>query len=307
VIGLLQGVTELFPVSSLGHSVLIPAIIGGQWAADLSVTGSGSYLAFVVGLHVATAIALLVFFWRDWVRIIGGLFTSVRYRRVSTPEERLAWMIIIGTIPVGVAGLALDHTFRTLLGKPAPAAVFLMINGLILFAAERMRRRPARVVDPGGGAIYGHPRGPRSATAQAAADRASDVRISDHTFVDTTIIATAQVGALLAGISRSGITMAAGLFRGLSHEDAARFAFLLATPAIFAAGVFKAKDLLGPSGHGIHGQVFAGSVVAAIAAYVSVRFLTRYFETRTLKPFAIYCLIAGALSLLLVATHTTIL
>src|ERR1700730_8061692 len=142
VVGLVQGVSELFPISSLGHNVLIPALVGGSWAADLNVSKPESpYLAFVVGLHVATALALLVYFWRDWIRIIAGLVTSVRYRRIHTADERLAWMIILGTIPVGVAGLLLEHTFRTVLGKPTPAAIFLIINGFVLYGAERLRRR----------------------------------------------------------------------------------------------------------------------------------------------------------------------
>src|SRR5215470_17129741 len=141
VVGAFQGVAELFPVSSLGHSVLVPALVGGRWARDLSVSAPESpYLAFIVGLHVATAAALLAFFWREWVRIVSGLLTSVRYRRVETPNERLAWLLILATIPVGVAGLLAEHAFRTTLGKPIPAAVFLTLNGCMLFAAERLRR-----------------------------------------------------------------------------------------------------------------------------------------------------------------------
>jgi undecaprenyl-diphosphatase len=144
VVGLFQGVTGLFPVSSLGHSVLIPALIGGQWAKDLNVSAPESpYLAFIVGLHVATAAALLVFFWRDWLRIIDGLLTSVRDRQIQTPDQRLAWMLILATIPVGVSGLALEHVFRTVLGKPVPAAIFLTLNGVILYGGERLRRRAA--------------------------------------------------------------------------------------------------------------------------------------------------------------------
>jgi len=282
VIGLLQGVTELFPVSSLGHSVLIPALIGGRWAQDLNVsTPESPYLAFIVGLHVATAIALLAFFWRDWVRIIGGLVTSVRYRRIESADERLAWMIIIATIPVGIAGLLLEHTFRTVLGKPVPAAIFLTFNGLLLYGAERLRRRSTP-----------------ASTAESTDDGvASDARISAKTIKDSTIIGSAQILALLPGISRSGITMATGLLRGLSHEDAARFSFLLATPVILAAGVLKIPDLFGPLGDGIRGQVLAGSLAAGVAAFLSVRFLVRYFHTRTLTPFAIYCTTAGLLSL----------
>ncbi len=142
VVGAFQGVTELFPVSSLGHSVLIPALVGGRWATDLNVsTPESPYLAFIVGLHVATAAALLVFFWRDWVRILAGFATSLRYRRIETPAERLAWLIVLATIPVGLSGLALDHVFRTTLGKPVPAAAFLVVNGVLLYAGELMRRR----------------------------------------------------------------------------------------------------------------------------------------------------------------------
>jgi undecaprenyl-diphosphatase len=284
VIGALQGVTELFPVSSLGHSVLLPALIGGRWARDLNVSAPESpYLAFIVGLHVATALALIVFFWRDWLRIAGGFATSVRYRRIETPDERLAWMIILATIPVGIAGLLLEHTFRTVLGRPLPAALFLAVNGLILFGAERLRRRAAIRSEH-----------PAVVSKNVATD--TDVRLADRTFTGAVLIGSAQILALLPGISRSGTTMAAGLVRGLSHEDAARFSFLLATPVILAAGVLKLPDLMGPLGDGIRGQVLAGSAVSGVAAYLSVRFLTRWFETRTLTPFAVYCLVAGVLA-----------
>ena len=292
VIGALQGVTELFPVSSLGHSVLIPALIGGRWARDLNVSAPESpYLAFIVGLHVATALALLLFFWRDWLRIVGGFVTSIRYRRISTADERLAWMIVLATIPVGITGLLLEHTFRTVLGKPVPAAVFLMVNGAILYAAERMRRRAVQ-------------RGDDRVEPEHTADGvASDRRIATRGFGETTLIGAAQVLALLPGISRSGTTMAAGLSRGLDHEDAARFSFLLATPVIFAAGLLKIPDLTGPLGAGIGGQVLAGSAASFVCAYLSVRFLTRYFERRTLTPFAIYCALAGLFSLIWLTTH----
>src|SRR5882672_8299566 len=150
VVGLFQGVSELFPVSSLGHSVLIPALIGGQWERDLNVSAPESpYLAFIVGLHVATALALLAYFWRDWLRIAGGFATSLRDRKVKTTDQRLAWLIILATIPVGIAGLLLEHLFRTVLGKPIPAAIFLTINGVLLYGAERLRKKAVAADEAG--------------------------------------------------------------------------------------------------------------------------------------------------------------
>jgi undecaprenyl-diphosphatase len=283
VVGAFQGVTELFPVSSLGHAVLVPALVGGRWAQDLNVSSPGSpYLAFIVGLHVATAAALLLFFWKDWLRIIAGFVSSARHRRIRTPDERLAWLIIVGTIPVGLAGVALEHLFRTTLGRPTPAAAFLLLNGIALYVGEVLRRRVSPVGDEE------HP---------DHSDQAIDDRLAQLPMGRGVLIGASQILALLPGISRSGIAMVAGLWRGLSHEDAARFSFLLATPIILAAGVYKIPDLFGPAGTGIHGQVLAGSVASFVCAYLAVRYLTRYFQTRTLTPFAIYCAAAGAASL----------
>ncbi|MFI5953858.1 undecaprenyl-diphosphate phosphatase [Cryptosporangium sp. NPDC051539] len=302
IVGALQGVTELFPVSSLGHSILLPAVVGGRWARDLSVSAPESpYLAFLVGLHVATALALLVFFRRDWVRITGGLFSSIRTRRAETPDQRLAWMIVLATIPVGLTGLLLEHTFRTVLGKPVPAAIFLVLNGLILLVGERVRR--AAAAEPSAAAGAAGPAGPAAPAGSVAvlARVDADRRLARLGFGRATLIGSAQILALLPGISRSGVTMIAGLGRGLSHTDAARFSFLLATPVILAAGVLKIPDLFGPLGAGIHGQVLAGSLAAFVCAYLAVRFLTRYFETRTLVPFGLYCVAAGLIGLALVA------
>jgi undecaprenyl-diphosphatase len=300
VVGAFQGVTELFPVSSLGHSILVPALIGGSWAADLDVSAPESpYLAFIVGLHVATAAALLLFFWRDWVRVIGGFVTSVRYRRIHTPAERLAWLIVLGTIPVGLAGLLLEHLFRTVLGRPTPAAVFLVLNGVVLLAGERLRRRtPERLAVPVRSTWSVSGRLDDDALVGRDADRLADERLARMPWGRGLLIGSAQMLALLPGISRSGATMVAGLTRGLSHEDAARFSFLLATPVILAAGVLKLPDLFGPLGAGIGGQVLAGSVASFVAAYLAVRFLTRYFHTRTLRPFGFYCMAAGLGSLI---------
>ena len=298
VVGAFQGVTELFPVSSLGHSILVPALVGGRWAHDLNVSASESpYLAFIVGLHVATAVALLVFFWRDWLRIVAGFVSSLRYRRLRTPGERLAWLLIVGTIPVGICGLLLEHLFRTTLGRPVPAAAFLIANGVVLYGAELLRRRadiplPAPATTAAGG--------PGSARE---VDAAADARLAQMSLGRATLIGSAQVLALLPGLSRSGVTMAAGLLRGLSHEDAARFSFLLATPVILAAGALKIPDLVGPLGAGIHGPIIAGSIASFVSAYLAVRFLTRYFETRTLTPFAVYCVLFGTASLIWLVAH----
>ncbi len=291
LIGALQGVTELFPVSSLGHSVLVPALVGGQWARDLNVSAHESpYLAFIVGLHVATAAALLVFFWRDWLRIVAGFVSSVRYRRIETPDERLAWLIVVATIPVGLAGVALEHLFRTTLGKPIPAAAFLLLNGIALYAGEVLRRRMSPVSGT-------------DERNEPHSGEAIDNRLAQLPMRRGLLIGASQILALLPGISRSGIAMVAGLWRGLSHEDAARFSFLLATPIILAAGVYKIPDLFGPVGAGIHGQVLAGSVASFVAAYLAVRFLTQYFQTRTLTPFAVYCALAGGISLVWLNVH----
>jgi undecaprenyl-diphosphatase len=280
VVGAMQGVAELFPVSSLGHSVLLPAVVGGSWQRDLDVRSPESpYLAFIVGLHVATAIALLIYFWRDWVRIVAGLATSIVRREVRTPDQRLAWLLVLATIPVGISGLLLEHWFRTTLSRPVPTACFLVVNGLVLLLAERLRRR-----DPEVNADYVDERvtGPES-----------DARLAVQPTGRAVTIGAAQILALAPGISRSGITMVAGMLRGLSREDAARFSFLLATPVILAAGALKLGDLFGPLGDGIRGQVLLGSVLSGVGAYLSVRFLTRYFANRSLRPFGGYCILAG--------------
>jgi undecaprenyl-diphosphatase len=319
VVGLVQGISEMFPVSSLGHNVLIPALIGGSWAKDLNVAAPESpYLAFIVGLHVATAIALVIYFWRDWVRIVGGFFSSLRERRVQTADQRMAWLIILATIPVGLAGLAFEHAFRVIFGKPVLAAVFLAVNGLILIAGERYRTRAslaadaalrearARAAAPTAPAQPLHPVPAAPGGLPAAPPRyerddpdgavQADRRLAAMGYPRALVIGSAQILALLAGISRDGVAMVAGMARGLSREDAARFAFLLATPVILAAGVLKVPDLAGHLGAGIRGQILFGSVLSGVGAYLSVRFLLRYLRTRTLTPFGVYCLIVGLAS-----------
>jgi undecaprenyl-diphosphatase len=281
-------VTELFPISSLGHSILVPAWLGGSWSRRVTQQSSAEspYLAFIVGLHVATATALLVLFWHDWVGIVRGFFTSVRSRRIATTYERMAWLIVLSTIPAGLTGLLLEHQLRTVFAKPLAAAVFLTTNGVTLLTGEWLRR----------GALKHLP----APVAQPEVDAAPglDVAIAQHVSArDAAVIGVLQTAALLPGISRSGITMVAGLLRGLSHEEAIRFSFLLATPIIMAVGVYKVPDLLGPLGNGIRGQTLAGAAAAFVAALFAAKFLERWFRTRTLSPFSIYCLVVGGLSI----------
>ena len=330
VIGLLQGITELFPISSLGHAVLIPALVGGQWAQDLDVSKSESpYLAYIVGLHVATATAMIIFFWRDWLRIIKACFASLWHVVSPAPgtrrfvpqniDQALAWMIILATIPVGLAGLALEHLFRVYFSKPILTSVFLFCNGLILLAGERARRRRADMeaqeiaadlqavsdrqkaavaAGAGGGSGGRHSSGQRALRQQHASLAVeSDQRIVRRVgWLGAFGLGASQILALLPGISRDGTVMVGGMFRGLSRQDAARFSFLLSAPVILAAGVLKIPDLTGPLSAGIRGPILFGSLLPGLGAYFALRFLVRYFSDprRTLTPFAIYCLAAGA-------------
>ena len=325
VVGLIQGVTELFPISSLGHNVLLPALVGGQWAKDLSVSAPESpYLAFIVGMHVATAIAMITYYWRDWLRIIKGFFGSVAHvilpapgtRRwaTQTAEQKLAWMIILATIPVGIAGLALEHDFRVYFSKPVPTALFLALNGVILLYGERLRRRRVslqeqqmaedrQIIEGGQLAAVGGPAGElaHSAGQRALKRREADLGVLSNRrlvrlgWLNAFGLGAAQILALLPGISRDGIVMVSGMFRGLSRQDAARFSFLLSAPVIFAAGVLKIPDLTGPLGNGVRGQVLVGSIMSGVGAYLALRFFVRYISDpkRTLTPFAVYCLVLG--------------
>jgi undecaprenyl-diphosphatase len=268
VLGLLQGVTELFPISSLGHSVIFPKLFG--WDIHQN---DPYFVTFLVATHLATAIVLLLFFWRDWVRIVKGLGRSLRDRGIGAEDTdaKLGWLLVVGTIPAGILGLLLDHALRSVFASAASAAFFLMINGLMLFGAEALRRRAPETEDD------------------------DDSRVARKIgFPQAALIGAAQALALIPGFSRSGATMGGGLLVGLSHRDAARFAFLLATPIIGAAAVLKLPDLFGSTGDGIRGQALVASLCSAATAYLAVKFLLRYFETQTLIPFAIWCLGFGA-------------
>ncbi|MEA2195992.1 MAG: undecaprenyl-diphosphatase [Solirubrobacteraceae bacterium] len=278
VLGVLQGVTELFPVSSLGHTVLFPTLFGWDNLVRAQSRPESFWLAFVVMLHVGSAIALLIYFWRDWIEIITAFFRTLPKRRIDTPTERLAWLIVVASIPVGILGVALEHTVRVALAKPTAAAIFLMVNGVILLGAERLRR---------GAEI-------RALALREGAKADGGRKLETLEFKEAAVIGLAEASALVPGISRDGVAMSAGLARGLDNADAARYAFLLATPVILAAGVYKIGDLTGPLGdHGVRKEAIIAAVCAAIAGVFTVHFLTRYFRTRNLVPFGIYCLLFG--------------
>jgi undecaprenyl-diphosphatase len=276
VLGLLQGFSELFPISSLGHSVILPKLLG--WNIHQN---DAYFLAFLVATHLATALVLLGFFWADWVRIVKGLGRSLRDRGIDPDDTdaKLAWLLVIGTIPAGILGLTLEHKLRTVFASPESAAIFLTLNGVLLFGAELLRRRAPRTEED------------------------DDARVAKQLgFGEAFGIGAAQALALIPGFSRSGATMGGGLLAGLSNKDAARFAFLLATPIIGAAAVLKLPELFGSTGDGVRGQALVGALCSAATAYLAVRFLMRFFETNTLIPFAIYCFCAGLATTIYFAT-----
>jgi undecaprenyl-diphosphatase len=270
VLGLLQGFSELFPISSLGHAVVTPRLLG--WNIHQN---DKFFLAFLVAVHLATALVLLGFFWRDWVRVFKGIGRSLRDREVTDADARLGWLLVIGTIPAGILGLLLQDPLRKVFASATSAAIFLTINGLLLFGFERLRRRAP-----------GAPEGESDEDSRIAH------RVSWRQAVG---VGGAQALALVPGISRSGVTMGGGLLVGLNNKDAARFGFLLATPIIGAAAALKIPELAGKTGNGVRGPALVAAACAAVTAYLAIRFLMRFFETNRLTPFAIYCSAAGAL------------
>ena len=268
LLALLQGVSELFPVSSLGHTILVPALL--HWSVNRR---DPTFLAFVVVLHLGTAIALVIFYRREWIALVRALVKSIAKGRLSDDrDERIAWLLVVGTIPVGILGVYLESPVRNLFGSAAYAAIFLMINALIMFAGEFFRRR------------------------QHEDRNRRYKRLEKMTWFQSVGVGLAQSLALLPGISRSGASIVAGLAVDLDHEDAARYSFLLATPVIGAAAVLEMPRLW-TGGHVVPLQALVGGVLAGVAAYGSVAFLTKYFERNDLRPFGWYCLIFGALCL----------
>ncbi len=270
VLGLLQGFSELFPISSLGHSVVLPRLLG--WNIHQN---DDYFVTFLVATHCATAVVLFAFFFEDWKRVLAGMRRSLRAREIApdNPDGRLGWLLVVGTIPAGLLGLALEHALRSAFASARSAALFLLLNGALLYGAERLRRRAPAPGDGGGDvdAVIARRVGWRAALG----------------------IGAAQALALIPGFSRSGASMGGGLLAGLSNEHAARFSFLLATPIIGAAALLKLPDLFGHKGDGVRGPALLGAVCAAGTAYLAVRFLVRFFQTNRLTPFAVYCAVVG--------------
>lgn len=273
IIGFIQGITELFPISSLGHAILIPAWLGGSFK-DFISDENQTYLLISIAMHLASSVALFLVFRKRWQNLIFGSFFALKSRNFQNTQFKVLSYIIIATVPVGILGLAFDDYFQSIFGNPEFSAIFLTINGLILIGAERLSRRDV-------------------AHELLDSDAEIDHRVNVKSAV---VIGFGQSLALFAGISRFGVTMSAGLLRKLNHSVASDFAFLLSLPVILGASIVKLPELFTTDANQLMGQIIAGSIVSFICTYISVTFLVRWFKTRTLYPFAIYCLIVGILS-----------
>lgn len=261
VFSIVQGITELFPISSLGHAVILPALL--HWNVRQDDPG---FLPFLVVMHLGTAIALLLYFWRDWYDFAMAVVFNRGPRAAA--ERRIFWRVVVATIPAVILGALLEKLIRQAFASAVIAAAFLIVNGVILFAAERLKRGGRRELD-------------------------------DLSWASALVIGVWQCLALIPGISRSGSTMVGGFLCGLDHKDAARFSFLTATPIILAAAVYETPKLLKHGGSFSSLSILAG-VVAGVVAFLSVWALMRWFKQHDFKafdPFAYYCWIAGALSL----------
>jgi undecaprenyl-diphosphatase len=276
--GLLQGATELFPVSSLGHAVLIPSLL--HWSFKQS---DPSFVPFLVLLHLGTASALLFIYRAQWVDIIRGFFTAAVRGRIDKPSERLAMLLLVGTIPAGILGVFLEHELKSLFASPIAAACFLTVNGFMMLGFELLRRRAEKKV---------------AITAMTRVEQEESFAAAEQiSFKAAALVGACQALALLPGISRSGVTIGGGLMAGLRHQEAARFSFLLATPIIAAAGVLEIPQLI--ASNVPLAEYAAAAVLSGIAAYLSARFLLRYFRSGRLDPYGWYCAAAGLISLAL--------
>jgi undecaprenyl-diphosphatase len=280
--GLLQGATELFPVSSLGHAVVIPSLL--HWKFKQS---DPSFVPFLVLLHLGTATALLILYRDQWIAIIRGFFSAAIRGQIQTDTERLAMLLLVGTIPAGILGVFLETRVKALFASPYAAAGFLVVNGVLMLGFELLRRRAER---------------------KAALESISRVEQEERfgqaeriSFRAAALVGACQALAFLPGISRSGVTIGGGLLAGLRHQEAARFSFLLATPVILAASMVEVPQLI-TSGVPI-GEYVAAAALSGIAAYASARFLLRYFRSGRLDPYGWYCIAAGLVSLALLGLN----
>lgn len=277
----LQGATELFPVSSLGHAVVVPPLLHINFRES-----DPAFVPVLTVLHLGTAAALLLLYRREWWAIVRGFVRAAIRGRVTDPDERLAMMLVVGTIPTGIVGFFFLTPLTSLFGNPRASAAFLIVNAAILLGAEWFRRRDERIHALRAGAAASH-----------AAGDPSYAGVEGLSLRTALIVGACQIGALFPGISRSGVTMAAGLMAGLRHQEAARFAFLLATPIILAAGVVEVPTL--GSGGPTAGVAVGAALLAGVVAYLSARFLLRYLRFGRLDPFAYYCAALGITGLIL--------
>jgi undecaprenyl-diphosphatase len=274
ILGVLQGASELFPVSSLGHSVILPQLLG--WNIH---ENDNSFVIFLVATHFATSLVLLFFYWKTWLGVVRGIVRSFKERQIKQSDSaaKLGWLLVVGTIPAGIIGLLFQDQIRAIFVTGTSAAFFLMLNGVLLLGAEQLRKR----------------------AKTNALGSSLKQRLAKVTWAQSVKIGLAQSLALIPGFSRTGTTMGGGLLVGLSNEDAAHFAFLLATPIILAAAVLKLPELAAPANSHLVVPSLVGAICAAISAYLSIKFLTSYFQTKSLKHFGIYCLVAGAICTLI--------
>lgn len=280
--GLLQGASELFPVSSLGHAVLVPSLL--HWSFKQS---DPSFVPFLVLLHLGTAAALLVLYRNEWVAIVRGFFAAAFRGQIRNDNERLAMLLLVGTIPAGILGVYLENRIKALFASPYAAAGFLVVNGILMLGFEFLRRRAER----------------RAGAAQASGGQREEqfAQAERISFRAAALVGACQALAFLPGISRSGVTIGGGLLAGLRHEEAARFSFLLATPVILAAGLVEVPQLFS-TGVPV-GEYLGGAVLAGLAAYASARFLLRYFRSGRLDPYGWYCIAAGLVSFALLTLN----
>lgn len=279
ILGIFQGITELFPVSSLGHSVLIAYLFNWTNILNGTVSKASNFLLFLVVIHVATALALLVYYRRTWWRLIKAWFMSIFKRRIDSREAKLAWLLIAATVPAGLIALAFQTKLQDQFAKPLSAMIFIIINGIMLLIGDQYIRKKHRKTEK---------------TKLPREDSISHTL----TFSQSITIGVAQVFSLIAGISRTGVTMVGGVFSGLNRDEAAEFSFLLATPIILAAGIYKLPSVISHKSAGMHGQMILGGICAAVAAYLAVSFLDKYFKRSSFRPFGIYCILIGILMLL---------